>query len=415
MAIYHFHAQTISRSQGRSAVAAAAYRSGSTLVSSCGEVFDYSKKNDVMQAKIIVPAGCLTIDRQELWCMAERAEKRKNSCLAREADIALPVELTDEEGFRVASIFCQWLADEYGVAVDCCQHAGRQNCSNGNPHIHVMWTTRRYMPDGKLGAKTRELDSLKTRTAHLKRIRSQWADCCNQALQCYGTSIDARSYTEQHVDRIPQIHLGPAVSAMEKRGISTERGVLNRSIISFNHAVEQLNQEYTNVTNELDENDIQRRSREAISVNEARHNRAGEAISRRRLEPRSANDEKSAAGTPERQKTVTTNEHRGSAAVHGSAGTPGSADSAGGGTGPAKARTGRSESLSTEHLVNTAYQGRSNLLAFDKQCQDIQHTIVSLCEMIYSVTDARDAAYIASRLEEISSPEDEEQTLSFSP
>ena len=126
MAIFHYHLQVISRSKGQNALAAAAYRSGTILISSNGEKFDYSHRNDVIHTEIFVPCGCPTIERNDLWNMSERVEKRKNSCVAREADIAIPTELSPSEKLLVVKNHCQWLADRYRVVVDCCHHAGQK-------------------------------------------------------------------------------------------------------------------------------------------------------------------------------------------------------------------------------------------------------------------------------------------------
>lgn len=252
MAIYHFCEQVLSRSKGQSADAAAAYRSGSVLTDGFGSKHDYSKRHGVVRTRIYVPDGCPTVEREELWCLAERTDKRKNSCLAREANIALPVELSSVERSQVSEKFCTWLANEYGVAVDCCEHAGEKRSAQENRHIHVQWTTRRYMPDGTLGVKTRELDDLKTRKGHLIRIRSKWADICNAYLQYYGTSIDARSYEDQGIEQLPQIHVGPAATAMERCGIATERGAINKAIIALNREMQKLKKEEKEVTEELE-------------------------------------------------------------------------------------------------------------------------------------------------------------------
>ena len=252
MAIYHFNCKVISRSDGGSAVAAAAYRSASVLTDACGYKHVYTKKRDVVRTRIYVPDGCPPVEREDLWCLAERTDKRKNSCLAREANIALPVELTAAERSQVAANFCTWLSNEYGVAVDCCEHAGRKKSAHENRHIHVQWTTRRFLPDGTLGVKTRELDDFKTRKEHLKRIRGKWADCCNAYLQYYGTSIDARSYEDQGIEKVPQIHVGPPATAMERRGVATERGTINRSIVALNNATEKLKKEEKDITEEYE-------------------------------------------------------------------------------------------------------------------------------------------------------------------
>lgn len=247
MAIYHLHMQTISRADGRSAIAAAAYRAASRLRAADGRVFDFRRKQGVVAQKIFVPEGCPAIDRQNLWLLAERTEKRKNSTLAREMDMAIPVELTRQERFNLTVNFCRWLAQEYQVAVDCCMHRKDKNDPQENPHIHVMFTTRRYSPEGTLGAKTRELDDLKTRKTHLLRIREKWADFCNGYLQFYGQTIDHRSFKDQGIDALPQIHVGSAATTMTRRGLETERGVLNREIQKNNSEFLKLQQEIENV------------------------------------------------------------------------------------------------------------------------------------------------------------------------
>ena len=247
MAIYHLHMQTISRADGRSAVAAAAYRAASRLTAADGRVFDFRRKLGVVAREIFVPEGCPAISRQDLWLLAENTEKRKNSTLAREMDMAIPVELNKEERFKLTAKFCRWLAQEYQVAVDCCMHRKDKNDAQENPHLHVMFTTRRYSQEGTLGAKTRELDDLKTRTTHLLHLREKWADFCNEYLQFYGETIDHRSFRDQGVDLLPQIHVGSAATTMARRGLETERGILNRDIQGSNSNMLQLQQEIENV------------------------------------------------------------------------------------------------------------------------------------------------------------------------
>ena len=246
MAIYHLHMQTISRADGRSAVAAAAYRAASRLIVADGRVFDFRRKQGVVARQIFVPDGSPSISRQDLWLLAENTEKRKNSTLAREMDMAIPVELTQQERFKLAAQFCHWLAQEYQVAVDCCMHRKDKNDPQENPHIHVMLTTRHYTPEGTLGAKTRELDDLKTRKTHLLRIREKWADFCNEFLQFYGEIIDHRSFKDQGIDALPQIHVGSAATTMVRRGLETERGTLNRNVQNTNSEILQLQQEIEN-------------------------------------------------------------------------------------------------------------------------------------------------------------------------
>ena len=99
MAIYLATTKSISRSDGRSAVASAAYRAGEKLQDArYGKVQNYSRRHGVMSTGIILPnalKGKVTIDRNSLWNMAEQAEKRKDSRVAREWLLHLPHDLDD--------------------------------------------------------------------------------------------------------------------------------------------------------------------------------------------------------------------------------------------------------------------------------------------------------------------------------
>jgi hypothetical protein len=93
MAIYHFSGTVISRSQGRSAIACAAYRSGERLMDERYEkIQDYSRKDDIVHEEILLPENApeWMADREKLWNAVEFAEKRKDAQLAREFNFALP-------------------------------------------------------------------------------------------------------------------------------------------------------------------------------------------------------------------------------------------------------------------------------------------------------------------------------------
>lgn len=251
MAIYHLHMQTISRSDGRSAVAAAAYRSASRLMDQHGTVYDYRRKAGVEQGHIIVPQGFPTMNRQSLWCMVEVAEKRKNSTLCRELDVALPIECDRKEQREIVIQFCSWLTEKWQIAVDFNLHYPMNAENPENPHAHIQFTTRRYGFDGKLGEKTRELDDLKTRTDCLLEIREQWAGLCNQRLARFGISIDHRSYATQCIEQVPGIHLGSSVTAMKRKGMRTDREDEQQQIERVNRARKILMEEEQNVRSDL--------------------------------------------------------------------------------------------------------------------------------------------------------------------
>lgn len=233
MAIFHCQAKAISRSAGRSATAAAAYRAGELIHDKrTGEVHDYSRKKGIEYSEIITSDGT-TITRENLWNAAEEAEKRKDAKVAREWEIALPSELSQDQQRELARSFARELVDRYGVAADLCIHAPSKGSDARNQHAHILTTTRVF-DAGQLGAKTRVLDSPKTSGKEVEAVRQLWAVMVNLALERAGhmERIDARSLAAQGIERAPSIHLGPTATAMERRGIRTERGELNRAAIA---------------------------------------------------------------------------------------------------------------------------------------------------------------------------------------
>lgn len=238
MAIFHLSAKPVQRSQGRSSTAAAAYRAGVSIFDErTGEVHDYTRKKGVEYSEIITPKN-ESIDREELWNAAEQAEKRKDGTPAREYEIALPDELTAEQRTELARKFVVYLAERHGCAVDMSIHAPGKEGDHRNHHAHILCTTRRFEA-GKLGAKCdvelsdkdRAKKGLPGRKGELAATRATWARLTNQALARAGLAaihVSHKRLEAQGVDREPTKHLGPTVTAMERRGFRTERGDLNR-------------------------------------------------------------------------------------------------------------------------------------------------------------------------------------------
>lgn len=227
MAIYHCSVKTVGRSAGRSAVASAAYRAGVCLEDErTGEVHDYTRKSGIEHTELIMPEG-VTLDREQLWNAAEVAEKRKNSTVAREYEVALPEELNSEQRTELARDFARHLVERYGVAVDVSIHAPGREGDSRNYHAHILTTTRQVTPGG-FAAKTRALDDKKT--GEIEHVRATWAQLTNQALERSGHTerVSHKSLEEQGINRQPTVHLGPTVTAMERRGVHTDRGELNR-------------------------------------------------------------------------------------------------------------------------------------------------------------------------------------------
>ena len=227
MAIYHLDVTPVQRSKGKSSVAAAAYRAGVSLVNErTGLIHNFSRRSGVDFEQIIGFEG----SRSELWNLAESCEKRKDATTAREYEIALPRELSQDQNIELAMSYGQWLRREHGCAVDVCIH----DLKSKNPHAHILTTTR-AATGRDLGAKVarewsdtrRKKAGLEGRKVELEKARIAWEKIANFALEKYGhdARIDHRSLAAQGVtDRIPQIHVGKAVGEMEGRGVRTNIG-----------------------------------------------------------------------------------------------------------------------------------------------------------------------------------------------
>jgi len=142
----------VSRSSGRSAVAAAAYRSAEKLLNERdGELHDFTRRSGVAGSEIVLPEGSdadWALDRSALWNAAEKAENRKNSRVAREFEVSLPHELDVEQRAALARDFAQHLADRYGAAVDMAIHEPHGKTDDRNHHAHLLMTTRQLTPNG---------------------------------------------------------------------------------------------------------------------------------------------------------------------------------------------------------------------------------------------------------------------------
>ncbi|MDX9616825.1 MobQ family relaxase, partial [Salmonella enterica] len=226
MAIYHLSMKIISRSNGYSAVASAAYRSGSLMLDErTGLTHDYTRKSGVAEAVILSPATAPAwcTNRTELWNAVEKAERRKNSQLAREIELAIPRELPQDAARETVLAFVRENFVSQGMIADVAFH----HMDKTNPHAHIMLTTRAVGPAG-FGGKVRDWND----RTHAETWRASWADHANRALANagYQEEIDHRSYERQGLEKTPGIHLGKSACAMETRGIETERGEQNRLI-----------------------------------------------------------------------------------------------------------------------------------------------------------------------------------------
>ena len=234
MAIYHFSAKVISRGAGRSAVAAAAYRSASELHDDrLGRAHDFTAKTGVVHSEILAPEGAPArlSNRTTLWNEVEATEKRKDAQLAREVEFALPRELNRDDGVQLARDFVQAEFVDRGMVADLNVHWDHDAQGQAKPHAHVMLTMREVGPEG-FGKKVREWNA----TAELTGWRERWADHVNQRCAELGhdVRIDHRTLAAQGVELEPQGKIGPAGMRRETRGEDAERAAEHRDVARRN-------------------------------------------------------------------------------------------------------------------------------------------------------------------------------------
>jgi hypothetical protein len=229
---YHCSVKPVSRSAGRSVVAAAAYRLGERLHDELhATTHDYTRRRGVEATFTVAPADApqWAHNPEMLWNAAEQAEKRKNSTLAREVELALPSLLSPEDRQHIAEEFAAALVERYHVAVSVAIHEPGSKGDQRNHHAHILFTTREMTPEG-LGKKTRILDDLKTGPQEVTKLRELAADIINASLAAAHSDmrVDHRSFKERGIEREPTTHLGPAASEIERRGEPSDRGEINR-------------------------------------------------------------------------------------------------------------------------------------------------------------------------------------------
>ena len=245
MAIYHFSIKNIGRSNGRSAVAAAAYRSGEKLMDSVyGKEQDYTKKTGIEYKNIYVPshANENLLDRQTLWNEVEKSELKKNgdlkttARLAKEFEIAFPHEVDADTRKRMLDELAQTLVKNHNVIVDAVIHAPhtKSGSDERNYHAHIMFTTRSINEQGELGKKTREFnDDGKNLTLAYREL---WANMVNRELEQLGTQerVSHLSYSDLKYDLEPTVHEGSQITQLRRQGIDTEISLKNDAIKARN-------------------------------------------------------------------------------------------------------------------------------------------------------------------------------------
>ncbi|WP_454960572.1 MobQ family relaxase, partial [Filifactor alocis] len=228
-----------------------------------GIVHDFTRKGGITHTEILLPQNAPQefSDRGTLWNSVERIEKSKNSQLAREIEIALPKELDKEKQIEPVQEYVK----ENFVKVGMCADIALHDKNDGNPHAHILLTMRPLNEDKTWGAKSKKeyiLDNngekikLKNDNYKTKKIdtvdwneqdkaeqwRKAWADIANKYLEenSIQEKVDHRSYQRQGIEQIPTIHLGVSASQMEKKGIATDRGNINREIKHQNKLLREI-------------------------------------------------------------------------------------------------------------------------------------------------------------------------------
>jgi ATP-dependent exoDNAse (exonuclease V) alpha subunit len=225
MAIYHLKASAMTRAKGQSAVAAAAYRAGEKLYDArTGLCHDYTRKGGVVHSEILTPPGVSSwmAERALLWNGIEAVEKRKDSCVARELEVALPRELGEAARLALVRGFVGEQLSSRGIVADVALHNVRAKDGGDNPHAHILFSSRPVLKNGSgFGKKNRLLERQET----LKQWRAAWGEHVNRALveAEAGARVDHRTLAEQGIERQAEI-LSLAAFHMEARGGRTRQG-----------------------------------------------------------------------------------------------------------------------------------------------------------------------------------------------
>lgn len=271
MAIYHMQAKVVSRGSGRSAVAASAYMSCSRMYNDYdGIQHDYTRKYGLIYQEVMLPpmAPSEWNDREQLWNAVEETEKTKDSRLAREFVVALPVELDKDSNISLLQDFIKKNFVDMGMCADFAIH----DTDGHNPHAHILLTVRplnenetwQYKTEKEyLCIKDGEEKGYERIDKHPKSSRygrqnpiseqwnsdeqlciwrANWADAVNKMLarNQINATIDHRSFADQGITEQPTIHEGYIAQNMEKNGIIADRCEINRQIRADNKMLREL-------------------------------------------------------------------------------------------------------------------------------------------------------------------------------
>lgn len=264
MAIFHMSFSNISAGKLRGAVASAAYRSGEKL-------FDEKENRGYFYARRVTPEAFILTpenapewasDRQKLWNEVEKKDRKANSRYAKEFNVALPVELTNEEQKALITKFVQETFVDKGMVADVAIHRDHEE----NPHAHVMLTNRPFNPDGSWGLKSKTqyiLDKngkqLLTKNGNPKQRkiwlvdwdkpgkveewRTAWANEVNSLFQAKGMPerISEKSYEEQGIEKTPTKHEGHNSQTKERKAFNEAVKEQDRTKKQYQNNQEKIN------------------------------------------------------------------------------------------------------------------------------------------------------------------------------
>ena len=326
LAIFHCQIKIISRGKGKTATAAAAYRSGTKIVDDeFGETHDYTRKGGVVFSEILlcVNAPSKYSDRQTLWNEVQKIEKQKNAQLCREVEVALPIEFSHHEQIEVVREYIKKNFTDKGMIADWSLH----DKSDGNPHAHILLTMRPLKQNGEWGAKRKDSYALDDNGNRIPVIdqktgkqkigargrkmwerisiqstdwndqtkaeewRKSWADICNKHLKGQA-HIDHRSYARQGKEQLPMLHESYAARKIVKRGgysyiveyneqvrkFNRERELIDKGISEVQNELKQLEQEKDDIQKGQKKNELNRRIADLLERRSRTVNQSGERV-----------------------------------------------------------------------------------------------------------------------------------------
>ena len=235
----------IGRSNGRSAVACAAYRAGDVLRDErLGQRHDYGPRRGILRTAILAPEGApaWALDREKLWNRAEAAEKRKDAQVAREIELGLPHRVSPSLRTELVETFIREQLLPRGMIVDYAIHAPNRKGDERNFHAHLLTTTRSIEAAGF--ARLKDTEACSREVIH--DWREAWSEIQNRTFEHHQIrdadgrilKVDHRSYEARGIDREPSIHLGVHANALERSGQRSERGDVNRAVEKLNELKE---------------------------------------------------------------------------------------------------------------------------------------------------------------------------------